>query len=84
MRAHEIGHRIGANRQASRWSDIDLERRTTRWRAEHETTGYERRTPVTAGALAVLEEAQTRNPAIGDLPLLPAPQAPVEVPGPVP
>ena len=57
--AHEIGHRMGAIRN-SRWSDIDTERRIIRWRAEHEKTGYERWTPVTAQALAVLEKAQRR------------------------
>ena len=73
--AHETGHRIGAVRQL-RWSDIDMEGRTIRWRAEHEKTGYEHRTPVTAEALAVLKEAQRRNPGIGDIPLLPAPKNP--------
>ena len=48
--AHETGHRIGAIRQL-RWSDIDMEGRTIRWRAEHEKTGHEHRTPVTAEAL---------------------------------
>ena len=47
-----------------------------RWRAEHEKTGYEHRTPVTAEAIAVLEEARSRNPAIGDTPLLPSPKFP--------
>ena len=32
-----------------------------RWRAEHEKTGYEHRTPVTAEALAVLERARARS-----------------------
>ena len=73
--AHETGHRIGAIRQL-RWSDIDIEGRTIRWRAEHEKTGYEHRTPVTAEALAVLEETQRRNPGIGNMPLLPAPKNP--------
>ena len=73
--AHETGHRIGAVRQL-RWSDIDFESGTIRWRAEHEKTGYEHRTPVTAEALAVLEEARRRNPGIGDVPLLPAPKNP--------
>ena len=73
--AHETGHRIGAIRQL-RWSDIDLEGRTIRWRGEHEKTGYEHRTPVTAEALAVLEEARRRNPGIGDIPVLPAPKDP--------
>ena len=48
--AHETGHRIGAIRQL-RWSAIDMEGRTIRWRAEHEKTGHEHRTPVTAEAL---------------------------------
>ncbi len=73
--AHETGHRIGAIRQLQ-WSDIDLESGVIRWRAEHEKTGYEHRTPVTTEALAVLEEARWRNPGIGDAPLLPAPKDP--------
>ena len=43
------------------WSDIDLEGRTIRWRAEHEKTGHEHRTPVTAQALDALEEARRRK-----------------------
>ncbi len=71
--AHETGHRIGAIRQL-RWSDIDMEARVIRWRGEHEKTGYEHRTPVSAEALGVLEEARWRNPGTGDLPVLPAPK----------
>ena len=52
--AHETGHRIGAIRKL-RWSDIDFEERTILWRAEHEKTGYEHRTPVTAEAIGALE-----------------------------
>ena len=73
--AHETGHRIGAIRQL-RWSDIDMEGRTIRWRAEHEKTGHEHRTPVTAEALAALEEARRQNPSIGDAPVFPAPGDP--------
>ena len=69
--AHETGHRIGAIRHL-RWTDIDLEGGVIRWRAEHEKTGYEHCTPVTAEALAALEEAQRRNPGAGDTPVLPA------------
>ena len=69
--AHETGHRIGAIRHL-RWTDIDLEGGVVRWRAEHEKTGYEHCTPVTAEALAALEEAQRRNPGAGDTPVLPA------------
>ena len=73
--AHETGHRIGAIRKLC-WSDIDMKRRTIRWRAEHEKTGYEHRTPITVEALAVLEEARRHSPRIGSLPLLPAPKDP--------
>ena len=70
--AHETGHRIGAIRQL-RCSDIDLEGGVVRWRAEHDKSGYEHRTPVTAEALAALEEARKRNSGIGDAPVLPSP-----------
>ena len=69
--AHETGHRIGAIRQL-RWSDIDLEGGMVLWRAKHEKTGYEHRTPVTTEAIAVLEEAKRKSPGIGDAPVLPA------------
>ena len=73
--AHETGHRIGAIRQL-RWSDIDMEGGVVRWRAEHEKSGYEHRTPVTAEALAALEEARKRNPETGDTVVLPSPKYP--------
>lgn len=44
----ETEHRIGAIRQL-RWSDIDTEARTIRWRAEDEKTGYAQAFPVRAG-----------------------------------
>ena len=59
-----------------RWSDVDMEAGVIRWRAEHERTGCEHRTPVTADALAVPEEARRENPGIGDAPLLPAQKDP--------
>ncbi len=69
--AHETGHRIGAIRQL-RWTDIDLEGRTIRWRAKHEKTGYEHVTPVTDEAVAALEEARRMGAGTGDAPVLPA------------
>lgn len=75
--AHETGHRIGAIRQL-RWSDIDLEQKLIRWRAETEKTGYEHVTPMTADAKAALELARSNNPGIGDAPVLPAPKDPTE------
>ena len=68
--AHETGHRIGAIRQL-RWSDIDFEGGAIRWRAENEKTGYGHVTPVTADAMAILEEARQWNPGIGKTPVLP-------------
>ena len=73
--AHETGHRIGAIRQL-RWSDISIEGKVIRWRGEHEKTGYEHRTPVSAEALSVLEETRRYYPGIGGAPLLPAPKDP--------
>ena len=71
--AHETGHRIGAIRQL-RWSDIDMGAGVIRWRAEHEKSGFEHRTPVTDDALSVLEEARKKNRRTGDAPVLPAPK----------
>ena len=71
--AHETGHRIGAIRKL-RWHDIDFDGRTILWRAEHEKTGYEHRTPVTAEAIGALEEARSHNRGAGDAPVLPAPR----------
>jgi len=73
--AHETGHRIGAIRKLQ-WADIDIEGRTIRWRAEHEKTGYEHRTPATEKAIAALEEALDRNSARGKAPVLPSTQDP--------
>ena len=73
--AHETGHRIGAIRKLT-WSDVDFEGRTIRWRAEHEKTGYEHRTPATDEALAALEEARGRSPARSNAPVLPSAQDP--------
>ncbi|MDE0651069.1 MAG: tyrosine-type recombinase/integrase [Gammaproteobacteria bacterium] len=69
--AHETGHRIGAIRKL-RWPDIDFEDKTIRWRAEHEKTGYEHTTPLTAEALAVLEEARGMGRGTRNGPVLPS------------
>ena len=75
--AHETGHRIGAIRNL-KWSDIDLDRETIRWRSEHEKTGYEHRTPLSAPALAVLKQAWRRSPGIRDAPVLPSAKHPLK------
>ncbi len=69
--AHETGHRIGAIRNL-RWSDVNIEGRTVRWRAEHEKTGYEHRTPLTDEAIAALEEAGRMGAGTGNAPVLPS------------
>ncbi len=69
------GRRIGAIRQLL-WSDVDLEVGVIRWRGEHEKTGYEHQTPVTAEALGALNQARRENPGIGNAPVLPAPKDP--------
>ncbi len=74
--AHETGHRIGAIRQLQ-WSDIDFEGGTILWRAEHDKSGYEHITPVTAAALDALKEVRPMNPATGEGPVLPAPKNPL-------
>ena len=73
--AHETGHRIGAIRKL-RWSDMDLDAGVIRWRAENEKTGYEHRTPMTAEAMAALQEAPSMNNGAEDSPVLPAPRDP--------
>ncbi len=79
--AHETGHRIGAIRQL-RWRDIDFEGRAILWRAEHDKSGHEHSTPVTAEALEVLEEARRKNPGPREAPVLPAPRDPSKCMGP--
>ncbi len=69
--AHETGHRIGAIRQLRR-SDLDLPRHVVRWRAEADKIGFGHETPLTSKATDAVEEAQRRNPAIGDAWVFPA------------
>ncbi len=69
--AHETGHRIGAIRKL-RWPDIDFENKTIRWRAEHEKTGYGHITPLTAEAIAVLQEASRMGRDKKNGPVLPS------------
>lgn len=63
--ARETGHRIGAIRQI-RWSDVDLSRRTIRWRGENDKIGFEHTTPITPIAIAALEAERLARPAIAD------------------
>lgn len=69
--------RIGAVRQLL-WLDIDLEEQRIQWPAETEKTGYAHVTPMTAEALEALQFARSKNPSIGDAPVMPSPETPTE------
>jgi integrase len=71
------GHRSGAIRQL-RWSDIDLEAGTIRWRAEIDKIGYEHRNPLHPDLLALLKRDQVREAAIGDAWVFPNPGDPAK------
>ena len=73
--AYETGHRIGAIRQL-RWSDVDLERQTIRWRLQHDKIGLEHETPMSQAARSALLVARQHEAVIGDRPLFPAPKDP--------
>jgi integrase len=65
MLAWYTGHRSGAIRQL-RWSDIDLEAGTIRWRAEMDKIGYEHRNPIHSELIAFLKRERSLTGAIGD------------------
>jgi integrase len=69
--AHETGHR-GASLRQLRWSDVDLERGTVRWRAENDKIAYEHTTPLTDEAVRVLERHRQESRAIGDTWIFPS------------
>jgi integrase len=73
--SHETGHRVGAVRML-RWSDIDLDKGTVRWRGENDKIGYEHSTFLSEAAKAALSELRQHRPAIGDAWLFPSPQDP--------
>ena len=74
---HETGHRIGAVRLL-RWSDIDLQQGTVRWRAEHDKIGYEHTTPLTKAAIKALQQVRREYSAIGDACAFPSPADPAK------
>jgi len=70
--AHETGHRIAAIRLL-RWSDVDFEAQTIRWRAANDKIGFEHQTPATPTALWALQRWRQEHPSIGDAWIFPAP-----------
>jgi integrase len=73
--AHETGHRIGAIRLL-RWSDVDLECGTVRWRGENDKIGFEHVTPLSGTASEALGRARKVQGAIGDSWVFPSPDDP--------
>ena len=58
-------HRIGSIRLL-RWSDVDLDARWVRRRAEHDQIGYEHVTPLTEDAGEAIRTARAEQQAIGE------------------
>jgi integrase len=69
--AHETGHRI-SSLSMSRWSDINFEKGTIRWRAENDKIGFEHEPPASKDALQALQRARRTASAIGDSWVFPA------------
>jgi integrase len=72
MMAWYTGHRSGAIRQL-RWSDVDLDAGTIRWRAEVDKVGYEHQNPLHPTLNAYLRRERVRASAIGDAWVFPHP-----------
>jgi integrase len=74
--ANATGHRIGAI-STLRWSDIDFENQTVRWRAANDKIGFEHQTPMSPELLAALQQRQREvrkvTLALGDSWIFPAP-----------
>ena len=75
--ANETGHRIGAIRLL-RWSDVQWEPSSLRWRGEYDKIGWEHVTPVTGVVMDALAEARRGQAAVGDAWIFPAPGKPSE------
>jgi integrase len=73
--AHETGDRIGAVRLL-KWSDINFEQGTARWRGDNDKRRYDHTTPLTSVALDALQEARKAQATIGDTWVFPAPGDP--------
>ncbi|MFA6165417.1 MAG: site-specific integrase [Gemmatimonadaceae bacterium] len=63
--AYLTGHRIGAVSQL-RWSDLDLEARRVRWRAENDKIAYDHVTPLAPELVDRLKAAQRARRTIGE------------------
>jgi len=68
---HETGHRAASVRTL-RWSDIDLERRLVKWRAENDKIGFAHQTPLADAAVEALLALRKLQSTIGDTYLFPS------------
>ena len=77
--ANATGHRINSIRML-RWSDVDFDAHTIRWRADHDKIGHEHVTPLTPDAREALLRQRQRSLVIGDAEawVFPAPGVPGE------
>jgi integrase len=62
---HETGHRAASVRQL-RWSDIDFEGASARWRAEGDKIGFLHSTPLSPQAIDAVARLQKAQGAIGE------------------
>jgi integrase len=70
--AHDTGHR-GRSIRHLRWSDIDLNERTIRWRAETDKIGYEHLTPASEEMMTALAEVRCASEHLGEGWVFPSP-----------
>ena len=71
--ANETGHR-GASVRHLRWSDVDLERKTAKWRGDSDKIGFTHEAPLSDEAAAMLTVERAAQKAIGDAWIFPAPR----------
>ena len=71
--AEGTGRRISAWRNLV-WDDVDFERATIHWRAEHDKKGFEGVVPISSTVRAALLAQQKAQSAIGKAPVFPSPR----------
>lgn len=62
---HETGHRAASVRQL-KWSDIDLNGRTVKWRPDADKINFEHETPLTDDAVEALQSERRRRTTLSD------------------
>lgn len=72
---HETGHRLAQVRRL-RWSDVQLDSTTLRWRGRDDTKNMAHQTPMTPATVVALREARSRAAALGEVYLFPSPRQP--------